>query len=432
MEGASLVVLFGQMSATAAAITSKEGAPFSGKVATFSEPDLSAPASQFTATINWGDSTTSAGTVAGPVGGPFTVNGSHTYKEEGSYPVTVTVRDTVNSSNSTTATSAATVGDALLAPGALTTTGGIEGVSPGGASFQFTDANSFATASDFSAAISWGDASTSTGVVSGPMGGPFTVTGSHQYAEEGSYSVKVAVADDGGSTTSANGTATVADAALKASCATPTVSVPMFTGNIATFVDANSGATAADFTATINWGDASTSTGTVTGPSGGTFTVSGSHTYATLGSHTITVSITDDGGSTATTGGCTVLTYTPVPFVIGDGNSATGTAVTFWGAQWWKLNTLSGGTAPASFKGFALKPSTPSCGTDWSTDPGNSAPPPSGPLPAFIGLIVTSSTSKSGSQISGNTVHVVVVRTNPGYSDNPGHPGTGTVVAQVC
>jgi len=29
-------------------------------------------------------------------------------------------------------------------------------------------------------------------------------------------------------------------------------------------------------------------------------------------------------------------------------------------------------------------------------------------------------------------VKVVVVRTNPGYEPNPGHPGTGTVVGQVC
>jgi len=118
--------------------------------------------------------------------------------------------------------------------------------------------------------------------------------------------------------------------------------------------------------------------------------------------------------------------------MIGDGNSANGTHVTFWGAQWWKLNSLSGGAAPASFKGFALSPATPSCGASWTTGPGNSPNPPAGPLPDFMGVIVTSSVSKSGSQISGNTVHMVVVQTDPGYSNNPGHAGTGTVVAQIC
>jgi PKD repeat protein len=431
MEGASLVVFYGQMAATGTAVSATEGAPFSGPVATFTEPDASAPASQYTATIDWGDSSTSTGTVTGPAGGPFTVNGSHTYAEEGSYPVKVTITDNVNSSNTTTATSTATVADAALTAGTLTLNGGVEGVSPGNASFMFTDANPFATSADFTAAINWGDATTSVGTVTGPVGGPFTVTGSHQYAEEGPYTVKVTVNDDGGSSTSATDTNTVADAALTASCATPTVSVLSFSGTVATFTDANVGATSADFTATIDWGDASSSAGTVTGGAG-SFTVTGTHTYATLGSHTITATVTDDGGSTAKTGACKVLTYVPVPFVIGDGNSATGTAVTFWGAQWWKLNTLSGGAAPASFKGFADNPATLSCGTGWTSDPGNSPPPPAGPLPSFIGIIVSSSISKSGSEISGNTVHIVVVQTNPGYRNDPGHPGTGTVVAQVC
>jgi len=118
--------------------------------------------------------------------------------------------------------------------------------------------------------------------------------------------------------------------------------------------------------------------------------------------------------------------------VIGDQNSANRTAVTFWGAQWWKLNDLSGGSAPAGFKGFAEDPSTPSCGTTWSTDPGNSAPPPAGPLPAFMGVIVSSQIAQSGSAISGDTPHIVVVQTNGGYAPNPGHAGTGTVIAQFC
>ena len=119
-------------------------------------------------------------------------------------------------------------------------------------------------------------------------------------------------------------------------------------------------------------------------------------------------------------------------FVIGDNNATVGTSVTFWGAEWWKLNNLTGGAAPASFKGFAKSPPTATCGTDWTTSPGNSAPPPLGPLPSFMGVIVASSISQSGSTISGNTVHMVIVQTNPGYAPNPGHAGTGTVVAQIC
>jgi hypothetical protein len=121
-------------------------------------------------------------------------------------------------------------------------------------------------------------------------------------------------------------------------------------------------------------------------------------------------------------------------FVIGDKNAGVGNSVTFWGAHWAKDNSLSGGKAPASFKGFAELPSTPACGIGWSSDPGNSTPPPPGPLPAFMGVIVTSSASQNGSTISGNTVQIVIVQTNPGYAPAPGHAGTGTVlsVAVVC
>ena len=119
-------------------------------------------------------------------------------------------------------------------------------------------------------------------------------------------------------------------------------------------------------------------------------------------------------------------------FVIGDNNAAIGTSVTFWGAQWSSLNSLSGGSAPAAFKGFEKNPASVTCGTNWTTGPGNSAKPPPGPLPAFMAVIVSSSITKSGSTIHGNTVHMVIVRTNPGYAPDPGHPGTGDVVAQIC
>jgi len=119
-------------------------------------------------------------------------------------------------------------------------------------------------------------------------------------------------------------------------------------------------------------------------------------------------------------------------FVIGDNNAAIGTSVTFWGAQWSMVNSLSGGGAPPSFKGFEKKPPTVTCGTDWTSSPGNSSHPPPGPLPEFMAVIVSSLITKSGSTINGDTLHMVIVKTNPGYAPDPGHPGTGEVVAQIC
>ncbi len=120
-------------------------------------------------------------------------------------------------------------------------------------------------------------------------------------------------------------------------------------------------------------------------------------------------------------------------FVVGDGSvgpigSSIGKSVSFWGAQWSGSNALSGGVAPAAFKGFANDPTLPRVGVSWSSEPGNSDPPPA-TVPSFTAMIVSSSIVKSGKVIRGDDVHIVIVQTAPGYAPNPGHPGTGTIAA---
>ena len=56
--------------------------------------------------------------------------------------------------------------------------------------------------------------------------------------------------------------------------------------------------TAADFTATIGWGDGQTSSGTLLPEGGGTFEVLGSHTYANTGSFPISITLADNQGNT--------------------------------------------------------------------------------------------------------------------------------------
>lgn len=152
-----------------------------------------------------------------------------------------------------------------------------------------------------------------------------------------------------------------------------------------------------------------------------------------LGPAAVTASFAGDDFHLATSASISTFVYA-VPaggstFVVGD-QSATG-AVTFWGAKWSKLNRVSGGAAPDAFKGFALGASV-TCGTSWTTRPGNSPDPPSGTLPSYMAVLVTSSVTKSGSSISGTTTHIVIVKTDAGYKNDPGHAGTGTVVATVC
>ncbi len=118
--------------------------------------------------------------------------------------------------------------------------------------------------------------------------------------------------------------------------------------------------------------------------------------------------------------------------VIGDGNAAPSTAVTFFGPRWAKQNQLSGGGAPNSFKGFASDTSEPPvCGTGWTTSPGASSDAPDS-VPSYMGVVVSSTIDKRGAVISGDTVEIVVVKTNPGYDGHLGRGGTGTVVAVFC
>ena len=301
----------------------------------------------------------------------------------------------------------------------------------------FTDPDAAATAADYSAAIDWGDGSSAdNGVISG--GPSFTIAGGHTYGEEGNYSISVTISDvdDPSNTTTVTSSATVADAGLTAGPACVASALGAYSGPTAILVDAaGSHGAASDFKSTINWGDGAASTGTVTASGAGSYTVSGAHHYGSIGAFTIVTTVIDDGGSSAVTS-CQTIGFSFAPgggaFVIGNQHAAVGQSVTFWSAQWAKVNFATAGRIPRTFKGFAKSPSTPACGIDWSSAPGNSSAPPAGPLPEFMGVIVTSSVSQAGPSVSGSSVLIVVVKTNPGYSPAPGHTGTGTVVAVFC
>src|SRR5690348_7453693 len=172
-----------------------------------------------------------------------------------------------------------------------TTLAAVEGTVLSGSVATFTDPSTSATPSEYSASIDWGDGSTPDAGVVTASSGLFSVSGTHAYAEEGSFPVTVTITDLDTTTNgaTANSTANVGDAALALTCASSSTSPTSFNGNVASVTDANSNATAADFTATISWGDGSTSKGSVSGSTGGPFTVSGSHNYSATGPESIFV-----------------------------------------------------------------------------------------------------------------------------------------------
>ena len=278
-------------------------------LATFTDSAINNPtAGNFTATIDWGDgSATTSGSVSGPdTNGVFTVSSTtgHTYAEEGSHTITVTVTDTTNNTTGS-ATDTASIADAPLTAGTVTVGGGVEGVTPATLSATFTDANPNGSPADFTATVNWGDGTQTTGVVT-ENAGVFSVAGTHIYADEHvNEPVSVTIQDVGGSVVTESTTTTVADAPLTAGTVTASGGAAGVTPTTlsATFTDANHGAPTSDFSGTVNWGDGSTSTftnGNVSG-SNGAFTVSGlSHLYAADGTYNVAVTINDTGGSTTT------------------------------------------------------------------------------------------------------------------------------------
>jgi len=130
---------------------------------------------------------------------------------------------------------------------------------------------------------------------------------------------------------------------------------------------------------------------------------------------------------------CTPFQYpTGGMFVVGDlANLAGGVTVNFWGSQWSQYNPMTGGSGPSSFKGFENGTTFPTCGSTWSSQPGNSSNPPS-TVPPFMAVIVSSSIQKNGSVITGNVKNIIIIKTNSGYGPAPGHRGTGQVVAIIC
>jgi N-acetylneuraminic acid mutarotase len=190
----------GRLTVTDTSITATEGKALSGvKVAGFSDADENTSAGVYSATINWGDAASSSGTVTPDGSGGYTVWGSHTYVEEGTFPVAVQITDL--DATTTIATSTATVADATLTAVGLHLTQANDSVS--GVVARFSDADLGGVLSDYSAVIKWSDGTITPGVVAA-SGGGFTVWGTHHYSRDKEWAViKVVIVDAGGSTATA-------------------------------------------------------------------------------------------------------------------------------------------------------------------------------------------------------------------------------------
>jgi hypothetical protein len=180
--------------------TAGEGAGPAFNLGSFTDPD----AGPWAVDVNWGDGTAHTSFSAATAGSLGTR--SHTYAEEGSY--TVTVKVTGGTGRADSKTFHVAVADAPLTA-AATAIDPTAGAPFSGVVATFTDADPAGTVSDYTATITWGDGTNSTGSVTSNGSDGFKVTGYHTYAAAGNVPLTVVINDVGRSTATPTATAYV-------------------------------------------------------------------------------------------------------------------------------------------------------------------------------------------------------------------------------
>jgi uncharacterized protein (TIGR03118 family) len=169
-----------------------------------------------------------------------------------------------------------------------------EGTSFTGVIAKFTDADKNTDPGRYAASIHWGDGNVSRGTIAADPGGGFDVFGTHTFATSGVFRITAQIGDTDGDMASVSTSNVVAQAPLIAIGAPvrPTRNGVVPTTAVAVFIDGDHQLKASAFTATIDWGDGQTSTGTIVEDRTMTFfKVLGSHRYRRPGSFAINVTV---------------------------------------------------------------------------------------------------------------------------------------------
>ena len=293
----------------ASTVRAVEGRAFDGLIGRFRDENPSSKASDFVATIDWGDgSPPSDARITPDGGGDYVLIAKHMFRafQADAYVTTITLTELAIRDQPKSATGKAMVADAPVS-GQGTPVAAVEGNLFQGVIAHFKDSNTLATSQDYGAAIiAWGDGETdeiSGRVVTSESDGGFDVLGSHTFAAAGTYPFTILLTNKG-SQASFGGLATVSDAPLKPIPVSVDAVERTASGDVVVgaFVDGNLvGSDASQFTAAIDWGDGTKSTGVIfsTGTSSG-YGVRGDHTYADPGTYVLKVLVASTAGAKTT------------------------------------------------------------------------------------------------------------------------------------
>ncbi len=268
-------------------------------LATFTDPGGAEALAQYSVQVNWGDGggfiSDPNATISGPsVNGVFTVSGSHLYTE------VVGVSNQIQVQILHEGTTSNTVGVPLdlIDPPVVVTAAGPFTATEGQTSIvqplaTFTDPGGAAPLAQYSALVNWGDGSgfvsDPTVTISGPIGGVFTVSGSHLYTNVVGVSsqIQVQILHEGTTSNTVSVALDLIDPPVVVTAATgPFTAIVGQTSavqTLATFTDPGGAEPLAQYSPLVNWGDGSGFISdpnvTISGPVNGVFTVSGSHRY---------------------------------------------------------------------------------------------------------------------------------------------------------
>ena len=189
-----MTVAAAPLTAMGATIRGTEGLPLTTSstgvlVATFQDTGTPGAPGTYTASINWSDGTTSAGTITGQGtvnGTVYSIFGNHTYDADGTFPVNVTITNTANGAVAIASGQAVIM--PMLIPDTPPTVTTHERTIFDGPVGEFTDPNPTGTASEFSDLIDWGDGTPQSAGIVTPVSSTatsttFLISGTHEYSD---------------------------------------------------------------------------------------------------------------------------------------------------------------------------------------------------------------------------------------------------------